>query len=128
MRLYTLLVPIVAVSALRQNCTCSCPCKPDGTKLKDLINCFATWGKDVATDENSKLEGCEEKDVIYCRTTNSYNKFCKFDGTNNLQETKDVPDCYYSCGMLSCTAWLVGHDQHQVDCIVELFSERKYLR
>ena len=115
------------VSGLRK-CTCSCPCKPDGTKLKDLINCFATWGKNVATDTNSNLEGCKEEDIIFCRTTNTFNKFCKFDGTNNLQETKETPECYCSCGVLSCNSWLVAHSPEQIDCTADLFAENKHLR
>lgn len=91
--------PVVAV---KHDCQCPCACAPDGGKLKDLINCFATWEENAATNGNSQLEGCDEKSVSYCKTVET-NKFCKFDGTNNLVESDDNPDCYYNCGMRAQT-------------------------
>lgn len=109
------------VYGLKKECMCPCECKPDGVKLKNLINCFATWSEIAATDGNSYLEGCKETDVIYCRTTNDQDMFCKFDGTNYLETIKEKPTCWFSCGMRSCDAFLVAHSLHEGKCISDLY-------
>lgn len=107
------------VLAVRQ---CKCPCQPDGVKLKNLINCFATWQENVATDSNSNTEGCKDTDIIYCRTPKDEDLFCKFDGTNNLVETEERPQCYYNCGMQTCNAFLIAHSPEEIDCIANVFK------
>lgn len=117
-----MMVMVSMSAALKpQVCQCPCACAPDGTKLKNLLNCFATWEKNVATNNQSKLDGCSEKDVVYCKTTDG--NFCKFDGTNNLVETNDKPECYFSCGMGACTSWLVAHKPEQVKCIADVYKD-----
>ena len=106
----------------QDSCMCPCPCKPAGIKLKNLIDCFATWSPNASTDDNSNLKGCKESDVIYCRTTENNGQFCKFDGTNNLVDTPDEPKCWYSCGVHTCNSFLVAHNVHQSECILELFK------
>lgn len=118
---YIMVMMLATVMSLKLDCQCPCPCQPDGKKLKNLINCFATWEKDAATNANSNLEGCTEEKITFCKTTN--NKFCKFDGTNNLQETNEKPACYYNCGMISCHSWLVANKPEQVACIAAVFNE-----
>ena len=103
-------------------CQCLCPCPPNGLKLKQLINCFATWGSEVATDLNSRTQMCNESEIVYCRTTNTYDHFCKFDGTNDLQDTDDLPTCYFNCGMHACNSWLSGHTLREKQCIIDLFK------
>jgi hypothetical protein len=102
---------------------CQCPCQPDGKKLKNLINCFATWQKDVATDSNSYTENCNESDIIHCRIPAAQDLFCKFDGTNNLVESTDIPQCFYNCGMQTCNAFLIAHTPNEIDCIANVFND-----
>lgn len=111
------------VLSLKYDCQCPCACLPDGRKLKNLINCFASWTENAAIDSNSFTTGCNETDIVHCRTTTAENQFCKFDGTNNLVETTDVPKCYYNCGMKTCNAFLIAHNVDQVHCIADVFSD-----
>lgn len=115
-----MMMPMVTVYGLKK---CECPCQPDGVKLKNLINCFATWQDNVATDGNSYTEGCKETDIIYCRIPKEEDFFCKFDGTNNLVETTDIPECYYSCGMQTCNAFLIAHAPEEIECIAQVFQD-----
>jgi hypothetical protein len=117
------LAPIVALS-LKHQCQCPCPCKPEGTKLKNMIDCFATWGENVSMEGwNSYTEGCALNDIIHCRLANpDADVFCKFDGTNNLVETDEKPTCYYNCGMQTCDAFLIAHAPHEIDCIAHVFN------
>lgn len=116
-----MMATMMMASGLRRKC--ECPCQPDGTKLKDLINCFATWQKDVATDGNSFTANCNESDIIYCRIPKEQDFFCKFDGTNNLVETTDIPQCFYNCGMQTCNAFLIAHTPDEIDCIANVFKD-----
>lgn len=104
------------------SCLCPCPCKPDGGKLRSLINCFASWSPDVATGPGSSLENCNETETLYCKTTSFGNHWCRFDGTNLLSDTSDAPECYYSCGMRSCNSWIVPKSDAEKQCIVDLYS------
>ena len=95
---------------------------PNGIKLKNLINCFAWWQKDAAyRPDNSHVNGCNEIDILYCRTDkgDQYDHFCKFDGTNVLQDVYDWPsdNCYYNCQMETCDAWKSPQTQLQYDCV-----------
>lgn len=118
-----LLLTPVALS-LKFDCQCPCECLPDGRKLKNLINCFSTWGDNVATDSNSFLRGCNETDVVHCRIPTAEDHFCKFDGTNNLVDEYNVPKCYYNCGMQSCNAFLIAHTIDEVHCIANVFKDQ----
>lgn len=123
MRLLSL-AALVTLSLAQSEKRCECTCPPDGTKFAQLINCFATWGTDVAhAPYNSKLDSCNDKEIQYCRTTNTFDLFCRFDGTNNLIRSEDTPYCYFNCGMLSCDAWLIGHDEHERNCIKTLYKD-----
>lgn len=116
-----MLLPLV--SSVKE-CQCPCPCQPDGGKLKELINCFATWGEDVATDGNSHTEGCDESQILHCRAPKEQDLFCKFDGTNHLvEETGQRPTCYYNCGMQTCDAFLIAHTLEEMDCIASVFTD-----
>lgn len=116
-----MMLPMVFSVKLKQ-CQCPCPCQPDGNKLKELINCFATWGENVATDHNSYTEGCEDTNILHCRVPKEEDQFCKFDGTNNLVETNENPSCYYNCGMQTCNAFLIAHTMKDMECIAEVFT------
>lgn len=126
--IFTLLCTVPTLG-FNGSCTCPCACKTDGTKLKNLINCFAkNWSSIAATDDNSNLVDCNERDVIYCRTTKD-ETFCKFDGTNNLVESSDDPSCWYSCGVYTCNSFLIANTQEQVKCLKDLFADSDhYLR
>ena len=122
MKILTALLFLFPSVALNQ-CTCPCECPPNGEKLRDLINCFATWGESVATGPNSQLRGANDSEVFYCKTTSIRGAFCKFDGTNNLVESDTTPDFYFNCGMRTCDAWLVGHTSREKACIASLFKD-----
>lgn len=125
---WNMIVASLALSmavSVKHQCQCPCACSPNGLKLKDLINCFATWQENVATDAwNSHLDGCSEKNIVHCRLANPNEEhFCLFDGTNHLVETQDHPTCYYNCGMQSCDAFLIAYSPHEIDCIANVFND-----
>lgn len=115
---------VAVVTAAKHNCQCPCPCKPNGTKLRDMINCFGTWAEDVAHDGwNSYTEGCADEEIIHCRLAKPDQEiFCKFDGTNNLIQTDEHPNCFYNCGMQTCDAFLIAHAPNEVECIAHVFN------
>ena len=121
--LFSIAMWLPAVFSLKRNCQCPCACRPDGAKLKDLINCFATWQENVATDANSHTDNCKESEIVHCRTATEEDKFCKFDGTNNLVEVSGHPKCYYNCGMQTCNAFLIAHSLDEMECIAKVFRE-----
>lgn len=55
---------------------------PNGLKLKMLIDCFANYMADASyRPDNSRREGCKDKDIIYCRTDSGRNDhFCRWVG------------------------------------------------
>lgn len=70
--------------------------KYDGLELKKRINCLYP----VSTDTHSNLQGCKEKNVIYCKLI-SNDSFCKFNGSNII-DTLEIPKCWYNCGTDKC--------------------------
>lgn len=121
---YTLLSFTIAIHTVYSAlvCKCDCPCPPNGEKLKKILNCFSKdWDNpNIASGTGSYTENCADSEIIHCKTTTG--KFCKFDGTNDLTEVPKAPACYYNCGAVSCTSWLVGHSVTQKQCIVDLFK------
>jgi hypothetical protein len=97
----------------------------NGTKFKDLINCFAWYGNNAAYDpENSHTESCKEDEIVLCRLKGSNTEhFCRFDGTNKLQEVSDTPTCYFNCAMDTCDAWQWGVTDLQKYCIDNLLKD-----
>jgi hypothetical protein len=52
--------------------------------------------------DNSKRDGCKDKDIVYCRTDSGRNDhFCRFDGTNHLidegEKWGSEPKCFFNC-------------------------------
>lgn len=42
----------------------------------------------INSPDNSKREGCKDKDIVYCRTDSGRNDhFCRFDGTKYVSLT-----------------------------------------
>lgn len=96
----------------------------DGTKLKNLINCFAWYLPDAAyRADNSQYTNCDEKSILFCKTDSGHNDhFCQFTGTNLLIDYYDTPECYYNCQMETCNAWSSPTNQKQEDCVAELYK------
>lgn len=96
----------------------------NGTKLLNLINCFAPYESDLAhRPDNSNTKACKSEDILYCRTDSGNNDhFCKFDGTNILQDWFIQPKCWYNCQMETCNAWTIAHNKDQEKCIRDLYS------
>lgn len=98
----------------------------NGTKLMNLINCYAWYLPDAAhRQDNSKTENCVEESIIYCRTDSGNNDhLCKFDGTNFLVDDYTEQECYFNCQMETCNAWNEAHNQQQQQCITALKNNR----
>jgi uncharacterized repeat protein (TIGR01451 family) len=94
---------------------------PDGRNLAALINCFY-GGTDLAHAAfNSQTAGCTDESILYCHTDKGTNDvYCKFDGTNYLQDSTDTPACWYNCNMETCNAWDTGNTPARVQCIANL--------
>jgi hypothetical protein len=89
--------------------------EPNGTKLMNLINCFAWYLPDAAhRSDNSQTINCVQDSIIYCKTDSGNNDhYCKFDGTNILTDTYDYQECYFNCQMETCNAWYANTDEQQ---------------
>jgi len=71
--------------------------------------------------DNSRLSGCNEDSITYCRTDAGHDdRFCKFDGTNILTDSWDNPSCYFNCQMETCNAWTYPHNDDQQACVAAL--------
>lgn len=99
-----------------------CPNKPvNGSALKNLINCFAWYRHHPATNNNSMIQGCREENIMHCKLNGfKKNTYCRFDGSNILEETTDKPPCYFNCDMETCDAWEWGVTPRQMECIKDL--------
>lgn len=95
-----------------------------GSDLKGLIECFTWWDEGSATRPgSSQLEGCQTDDVLFCKTDKGVDDvFCKFHGDHHLTVANHTPECYFCCGMESCGAWDIPHDENQKRCIEVLMT------
>ena len=96
--------------------------QPNGTKLMNLIDCFAWYLSDAAhRSDNSQTTNCIQEDIWYCKTDSGTNDhLCKFDGTNFLIDDYTSQGCYFNCQMESCNAWDIPHTDQQQECINQL--------
>jgi hypothetical protein len=100
--------------------------KPNGLKLKQLIDCFADYMTEASLrPDNSQVQNCNMTEIRYCKTDSGYNDhFCKFTGDNHLElDELANPLCYFNCQMETCNAWDIAHSDHQQECIDDLYID-----